>query len=357
MTDSKKVLIIGHFGGKEQLLDGQTVKTVTLYKELSETTDWCIRIVDTYYKRKRPIKLLLQSIYGLITTRDVIVTTSQNGRRVYFPLLYFFVKVFHTRVYHDVIGGRLAKFVVEYPAFKTYLNSFQVNWVETSKVKGDLEAVGITNAELLPNFKRLKIARACGMNRMPDKPYRLCTFSRVLREKGIEDAVRAVWAVNEQLGRTAYALDIYGPVDEGQRNWFEELKNSFPDYVCYRGAVHFESSVDTLKDYFALLFPTRYYTEGVPGTIIDAYAAGVPVIASRWESFSDVVDEGITGYGYGFEDVNALIEMLLQIEDKPERITGLTGNCIKKAEQYLPEKSVAVIVKTITAASEKCNLS
>jgi hypothetical protein len=53
-----------------------------------------------------------------------------------------------------------------------------------------------------------------------------------------------------------------------------------------------------LKDYFALLFPTHFYTEGIPGTVIDAYAAGIPVISAKWESYSDVIDEGVTGIGY-----------------------------------------------------------
>ena len=41
------------------------------------------------------------------------------------------------------------------------------------------------------------------------KPLPLCTFSRVMKEKGIEDAVYAVRTVNEHFGRTVYTLDIY----------------------------------------------------------------------------------------------------------------------------------------------------
>ena len=61
-----------------------------------------------------------------------------------------------------------------------------------------------------------------------------------------------------------------------------------------------------MKYYFALLFPTRFYTEGIPGTILDAYAAGIPVICSRWESCADVVDDGVTGITYPFEDMQML---------------------------------------------------
>lgn len=47
-----KIGIIGHFGGKENILDGQTIKTKILHEELSKAIDWEIMKVDTYYKKE-----------------------------------------------------------------------------------------------------------------------------------------------------------------------------------------------------------------------------------------------------------------------------------------------------------------
>ena len=55
---NKKISIIGHFGGNENILDGQTIKTKILYDELKNATDWKIKKVDTYYKRKKSLKLI-----------------------------------------------------------------------------------------------------------------------------------------------------------------------------------------------------------------------------------------------------------------------------------------------------------
>lgn len=49
----------------------------------------------------------------------------------------------------------------------------------------------------------------CNNNITKQEPLRLCTFSRVMKEKGIEDAVNAVEAVNEYFGRLVYTLDIW----------------------------------------------------------------------------------------------------------------------------------------------------
>ena len=132
-SDRKTVGIIGHFGGKKVFLDGQTIKTKILYEELRNATDWELFKVDTYYKKERPLGLLLRTLRCLFRTRDVIILLSGNGMKLYFPLLFFFSKHFHTRVYHDVIGGNLDSYVRDNPKFKAYLNSFQANWVETDR--------------------------------------------------------------------------------------------------------------------------------------------------------------------------------------------------------------------------------
>lgn len=154
MGRDRKIGIIGHFGGKENILDGQTIKTKILYNELDEATNWKIIKVDTYYKKKNPIKLLVDTFKCLFNTKDIIVLLSGNGMKFYFPLLSFFVNKFHKNIYHDVIGGNLDLYVSKYPKFKNYLNLFQVNWVETEGMKKKLIDQGINNCEVMPNQKR-----------------------------------------------------------------------------------------------------------------------------------------------------------------------------------------------------------
>lgn len=96
-------------------------------------------------------------------------------------------------------------------------------------------------------------------------------------------------------GRTVYTLDIFGQVDAGYKERFSELEKSFPDYISYGGAIEANKSVETLKSYFALLFPTYYKGEGFAGTLIDAMSAGVPVIASGWKYNPEFVVPGKTG--------------------------------------------------------------
>ena len=124
-------------------------------------------------------------------------------------------------------------------------------------------------------------------------------------------------------------------------------KKKFSSAIQYKGNAPFDKSVEILSGYFALLFPTQYFTEGIPGTIIDAYAAGVPVISSRWKSFSDVIIDGVTGIGYDFYNNNQLEVLLDEIISNPQKITTLKNACVKKAEEFLPRNAIKPIIINI----------
>ena len=131
--------------------------------------------------------LLLQTIATLISTRRIIVLLSGNGMKFYFPLLNFAGKVFRTRVYHDVIGGNLDVYIKQNPKFVKYLNNFSVNWVETNQLKKCVESCGVKNCEVIPNFKRLAVLPESAIDTKEKMPFRFCTFSRVMKEKGREN--------------------------------------------------------------------------------------------------------------------------------------------------------------------------
>lgn len=160
---------------------------------------------------------------------------------------------------------------------------------------------------------------------------------------GIEDAVNAVISVNEKLRYNALSLDIYGQIDAGQTEWFDCLREKFPSYIQYRGVVSFDKSVEAIKEYFALLFPTYYEGEGFAGTLIDAYSAGVPVVASDWKYNSELVTER-TGYLFQTGDQAKFTEILTKIFLDQTLMLGKKKNCLEEAAKYKVDKVLSVLV-------------
>lgn len=340
------ISVLGHFGFGKELLNGQTVKTKVVTKELeNQLGKEEVYKIDTCGGKKALPKLFFKSISALKKSKNVVILPAHNGLRFFVPVLNFFNKFYKRKLFYIVIGGWLADYLKDKKGLEKKLKKFNGIFVETSTMKKALEEKGFTNVFVMPNCKELGILTKDEMVYPKAEPYKLCTFSRVCKQKGIEDAVNAVIEVNNHFGRTVYSLDIYGQVDVNETEWFENLKKTFPEYVRYGGLVPFDKSVEVLKDYFALLFPTLFYTEGIPGTIIDAFAAGVPIISSKWLNYNDILDDS-TCLGYDFGDNNCLKEILLD-EKLSEKILSFKENCLKKAQDYLPSKVVGGFIRNI----------
>ncbi len=342
----KAVSVIGHFAFKTQSFDGQTIKTKIVTNELCRVYGQSeVLRLDTHGGIKTLFKAPMYMWKALQKSKNVIIMPAHNGLRVFGRLLPLFRLFFRDRkIHYVVIGGWLPELLKNRKCLSKRLKQFDGIYVETNTMENALEAQGFRNVVVMPNCKDLRILPEEELVYQTSEPYRVCTFSRVTKEKGIEDAINAVRAVNEKFGRTVYELDIYGQVDAGQTEWFENLKKTFPPFVKYQGVVPFDQSVEVLKNYFALLFPTHYFTEGIPGTVIDAYAAGVPVISSMWESFADVIDDQITGIGYRFGSVNELTDLLSRVSEKPRMILDLKKACVAKAEKFTPEKVIQILM-------------
>lgn len=344
----KKVCIIGHFAFNKQMLDGQTIKTLNIYKALvNELGKDNVSCIDTHGGKKILPMLFFQSVVAAFKHKNIIMLPAHNGIKFFAPLLALLSKVTSCKMHYVVIGGWLYSFLKEHHWLINNLKCFSGIYVETSSMNVNLEAMGFANVVVMPNFKFLHILKPEELVYQYEEPFKLCTFSRVMKEKGIEDAIEAIKNINQSLGKVVYELDIYGQVDDGYKDQFNTIMSSVPSYIRYCGNVKYDKSTEVLKEYFLLLFPTKFYTEGIPGTIIDAYSAGVPVVCSQWENFSDLVDEGKVGYGYKFAS-DELRELLVEIyKSGIDKTNKMKKECVLKANECMPTRVIKIITKEL----------
>ncbi|MBO7587884.1 MAG: glycosyltransferase [Bacteroidaceae bacterium] len=338
-----KICIVGHFGQDKLLLNGQTIKTEVLTGFLEEKfgPDQILRI-DTSGGWNALYRIPYH-LFGKIRKCDnFIILPAYKGLRY----IMFLIAVIHpftmTKFHYAVIGGWLPSFIEKRYFLSRWLHLLDGIYVETVTMKKALEC-NYKNIYLMPNSKKLNPVSFTNIPPL-QYPIKLCTFSRVMKGKGLAEAAEVICRINNKQGQTVFKLDIYGPIWPSDQEWFTSFIASCPDYIQYKGFVESDKSVSVLKDYFMLLFPTRFYTEGVPGTIIDAYAAGLPVLASRWESFSDVIEDGKTGLGFAFDDFNMMERVLEKIQSNPHVVLAMKKDCLRKASEFSPEKVFSTLI-------------
>lgn len=338
----KKICVCGAFRLNDVPRGGQEIKTCILADAIESRYGRIYR-VDTLARCSR-VRMPFQLLWAMLTCSDILMLPSRNGLIVLSVLLTKLNLIFHRRLHYSVIGGWLQDFLPNHLAVLQALHNFFGIYVETQTMKDTLLGMGFKNISVVPNCKPLDILDESRLTMFYTEPYKFVTFSRVTPKKGIGEAVDIVKSINKKFNREVCTLDIYGPIEPGcDSEWFEELKHSFSSSIHYMGNAPFDRSVQILSNYFALLFPTQFYTEGIPGTIIDAFAAGIPVISSRWKSYSDVIQDAVNGYGYEFNNNIEFQSILEKIIVSPELIISLKKNCLGCAERYLPENAINLI--------------
>ena len=343
--ENVRIAVIGHFGGVTPFKDGQVIKTMAAYDALKRYGIEHIDKIDSYYASRKPFQFFCDFFHGIIRNDKFVVILSKKGKRILFPLLYFSSKYLKKEIYHYALGGLLAQEVQGNPKRIKYISSFRKNWLESHALVHELQDLGVGNAAYLPNLKKLTVLT---QEELPDEfsePYKLCIFSRVTIEKGIEDAIKTVREINAEAGRVIVTLDMYGPTEP--ETYLERLNEILKnDTVCrYCGVIPENKSVEILRDYYVLLFPTHYRYEGIPGTIIDALSAGLPVISRRWQFCDEMLTDGYTGLIYDFDQPEQLKEKILYAINHKSEIVQMKKNCLKSAEPYREENVIRQIAE------------
>jgi glycosyltransferase involved in cell wall biosynthesis len=225
-------------------------------------------------------------------------------------------KLMRRKVIIHLHGSYFAKFYQETSPVMRCVIRFALRSVAFAIVLGrNVEGVfeGVIPAErirVVPNgipdsFKRgVQTARN-------DHPPTLLFLSTLMEEKGTLDLLRALPKVRERVG-------VFGVIFAGE--WYshgdkvaaEQLADRFElrPIVEFVGAVGPAKKQQLLENSDVLVFPTKYPFEGHPYVILEAMAAGLPILSTNWACIPEMVQDGLNGFLVAPGDVDRLAETL-----------------------------------------------
>ena len=340
-----KITIIGLYCTDEEVSNGQSVKTRIVTEEIEKALDvGCVKRIDTYGWRKNPFKLFINCIMAVRNSTNVMFLTDEGGIKVFPRLLRWANTGGKCKLHYYVVGGWLHKYLDRSETAVTDLQKLDAIYVEVPAMLRELEERGFTNGVLVNKFRRMTPVEPDDLDLKPSAPYKLCYFSRVMKEKGVEECMEAVKLVNEQAGFEKYTLDIYGSVNEPYRESFDMQVKHFPPYIRYGGIIDFQKSAAVLKNYFAMLFPTYYASEGYPNAVVDAFAAGLPVVATRWNYNADIIRDHEDGILIDVGSVEQIVAAVEELADNPTLYKKMRLNCIARCVEFQPESAIAKVI-------------
>jgi glycosyltransferase involved in cell wall biosynthesis len=161
----------------------------------------------------------------------------------------------------------------------------------------------------------------------------LLFLGRFSPEKGADRAVHAARIAGRR-------LILAGKVDPPEADQFADVVEPLidGDRVRYVGEVNAEAKRDLLAGADALLFPIEW-DEPFGLVMIEALASGIPVIAFRWGSVPEIVEDGRTGFIV--DDVEAMAAAIGRL-DEIDR-----GECRSAAERRFTVERMVDDVETM----------
>ncbi len=154
----------------------------------------------------------------------------------------------------------------------------------------------------------------------PASPLRFACLHRLVPRKGTDLLLSALAGLTER----AWRLDIAGDGDEKNALLRKTRALGLADRVCFMGVLSEAEKAEFLRDHDWFILPSLppqvrdNYAEGLGIALLEAQAAGLPVLAARTGGIPEALGDGRTGLLFAAGDVEDLRLKLHWILDHPE---------------------------------------
>lgn len=146
---------------------------------------------------------------------------------------------------------------------------------------------------------------------------------RISHFKGLHLLVEAC----QQLEENTAELDIYGHADDvDYESSLKKLTLNMP-FIQWKGALPHENVLQVMAQYDALCLCSTF-SEMSPLVIQEAFAAGLPVIASNVYGNAEQIKHEVNGLIFKFNDSNDLLKQLQRCIDEKELLPKLSNNIL-----------------------------
>jgi len=264
----------------------------------------------------------------------VHLNTSLNPKAYWRDLMYLFVaKALGARVVYQVHGGQLPR---KFFAKSRLLTSF-LRWtlglpdvvvvLAQVELRAYREFIPGQQVVVLPNgidcrpFSGVPTVRSD-----PARPLQLVYIGRVAREKGLYETLQGLRLAHELCVDTRLVVAGSGAEEARLRRYAQAL--GIGARVCFVGPVFGNDKVKLLSGADVMVLPS--YSEGLPYALLEAMAAGVPVIATPVGAIPDVASDGTHGFLVPPRDGKAIAEALAILAGDREKLSWMSRACRRR---------------------------
>jgi len=339
-----KLLLIGALPPP---IGGATTLFKHLIDDLTKDSRYKIKIINFSRTQTNPviensnlaniltyISVIFQTIFQGWRSDVISLHASDRGKLYLSPAIYIISRILRKPFIVRSFGGGFEGVyesinpVLKWVIRKTYFNS-DMCLFETKFLIEYFNKLSIRRTEWFSNYTRIN-NEVEEINNSGRKECRRYIFlGRVNKVKGME-----VILESESLLTDGVEIDVFGPLYDGYSE--ENINRRGNGRIRYKGIIGMDEIRCTLMRYDAHVLPTFYPNEGYPGTILEAWACGLPVIATSWRAIPEIVDE-TCGFLVKPGDVKDFADAVNTLSRDSELYMKVRKGAIEKSKYFTSE--------------------
>lgn len=337
-----KLLLIGSRQNRYDTTDtgGISILVELLISELKKEKI-PFHVIDTLIANNGgKLKTLLSSNYQILKNirefDHISLQGAQNSFLFIAPFLLILAKIFKKTVSIRLFAGnfgdkyRESNFIKRF-LIRVILKNSNAIFFELKHLVSEFKKYN-PNTYYFPNVRDEKIQRS--KERTFQK--RFVYIGSINEEKGIDELCQAIKSLNKN-----FIVDLYGPIkydyEKYSDSYFKQLG------VSYKGALKSDEVLDVMDKYDVLILPS--HREGYPGVIIEAFALGIPVIATKLPGIMEMCENNQNSILIDVKNSQQLLEAIKSITD--EQYIKLHQNAKKAFKNFNSHTQTTLFLERI----------
>jgi len=187
-----------------------------------------------------------------------------------------------------------------------------------------------------------------------DGAWRFFQACRLIPKKGLHTTLRAFARFSERYPRAELVIAGEGPMREELTAFAGQL--GVQDRVSFTGFLSQEAMRNEFHAAHAFVHPSELGTdgnqEGVPNSMLEAMATGLPALATHHGGIPEAVDHGVSGFLVAERDPEALGAAMLDLAADPVRYAAMAAAASQAvAERFEQSRQIAVLESCYSEAA------
>lgn len=252
-------------------------------------------------------KIILALIKNIRKHEHISLHATMNSFLILSPIIIILAKIFSKKTSLRKFAGSLDDVYNSSNFFKKFiirsiLKHTDIVFFETKYLVNTFKKYN-KNTFWFPNVRDANIQT----KKVRKFKKRFVYIGSINEEKGIDELCEAITKLDK-----SYTCDLYGPIKYKNEKYSTEYFKKIG--VNYKGSLESNEVLKTMNKYDVLILPS--HREGYPGVIIEAFALGIPIIATKLSGIMEMCEDNKNALLIDIKQPQQLLKAIKSIDQK-----------------------------------------